>query len=444
ALNPLFLSLRFLPMQELVPNFEEKVGKIVYWNRTPRVKFHIVRELKNVFFKEYIPLVGPEIKNSRSYKSFIKENQSWLDPYVLFKSLKEKNYWKSWEDWAPLYKTISKETFSELLRENEDVCDFHRILQFLSFEQMAEVKKHAEDREIFLKGDLPILISRDSADVWYNRDLFLLDYAAGAPPDMYSRDGQYWGFPLFNMEQMEKQKFDWWKKRLEVAGSLYHIYRIDHVVGFFRMWAIPKDKQPKEGNFYPPEEHKWLPQGKQMMQMMLKASPLLPIGEDLGVVPHNVKQTLHDLGICGTKVMRWERRFETDGSYLPIEEFEETSMTTVSTHDSDTLQLWWRHFPKDAKQLCELKGWNYEPFLNEERHKEILYDSHHSSSLFHINLLNEYLALFPDLISNNLSDERINIPGKVLDSNWTYRFKPSVEELTSNANLKDSVKNILR
>ena len=444
ALNPLFLSLRGLPEQERIPNFDEKVSKIVYWNRTPRVKFHIVRELKNVFFKDYIPTVFPTISQSTEYQKFIKENKEWLDPFVLFKALKEKSYWKCWEDWPNLYKTPTRETYEDLLKENQDACDFHRMLQFFCFQQFAQVKKYAEEHDIFLKGDIPILIGRDSADVWYHRQLFLLHLAAGAPPDMYTREGQHWGFPLYDWDAMEKEKYIWWKKRLELASKLYHIYRIDHVVGFFRMWGIPEDQHPKDGSFYPPEEHKWLPHGREIMEMMLKAAPIFPIGEDLGLVPKSVKQTLYDLGICGTKLMRWERRYKTDGGFVSPDDYEPMTMSTVSTHDSDTLQLWWRHFPKEAKLFCEFKGWGYKPFLTNERLKEMLYDSHHSASLFHINLLQEYLALFPDLISENLAEERINIPGKVLDTNWTYRFRPSVEEILDNTPLKETMKQLIK
>lgn len=276
------------------------------------------------------------------------------------------------------------------------------------------------------------------------RHYFFLHQAAGAPPDMYSRDGQYWGFPTYDWEELEKQDFDWWRERLQIASHLYNLYRIDHVVGFFRMWAIPLGKPAKEGSFTPAGEHEWIPLGKRLMEMMIKSSPILPIGEDLGLVPPEVKQCLYDLGICGTKMMRWERRWDKDGSFIPIEEYQPMTMSTVSTHDSDTLQLWWRHFPNEAKVFSEFKGWDYKPFLTQERHKEILWDSHHSASLFHINLLQEYLALFPELVSENPNSERINIPGKILDTNWTYRFRPTVEKIIAHIPLRQAMLDIIR
>ncbi len=180
------------------------------------------------------------------------------------------------------------------------------------------------------------------------------------------------------------------------------------------------------------------------MEMMLHAAPILPIGEDLGLVPPAVKECLYSLGICGTKVMRWERRWDQDGGFIPVEEYQPMTMTTVSTHDSDTLQLWWRHFPKEAKLFAQFKGWPYTPFLSTQYQELILRDSHHSGSLFHVNLLQEYLALIPELVSQNPHNERINIPGKVLDTNWTYRFKPSVEKIVQHIPLREKILSILK
>ncbi len=443
ALNPIHLSMSSLPELNRIVNYQDKLKKIAYWTRTARIKHHIVRELKNVFFKEYVPNVLPYISQTDEYKKFIKENQDWLEPYALFKALKEKQYWKHWEEWPANLKSPNKEGYIELLETHRIAVDYHTFLQYLCYKQLEQVKKSATALRILIKGDIPILISRDSADVWYHRNLFFLNLSVGAPPDMYSRDGQHWGFPLYDWEALEESNYKWWKRRLELATHLYHLYRIDHVVGFFRMWSIAQGSSAKDGSFVPPDEKEWIPHGKKLMKMMLDASPILPIGEDLGLVPKEVKNCLYDLGICGTKMMRWERRYEGDGGFIPPDTYEPMTMTTISTHDSDTLQLWWKHFPKEAKLFSEFKGWSYQPFLSLEKHKEILYDSHHSASLFHINLLQEYLALFPELVSKNPTEERINIPGKVLDTNWTYRFTPSVEELTTNIALIQMFKEII-
>jgi 4-alpha-glucanotransferase len=442
ALSPIHLSMTELPNIATIADYQEKLAKLQYWNRTSRVKYHIVRELKFAFLREYFTHLFAEISETPSYHNFLDQNP-WLKPYALFKALKEVHFWKSWEDWPIPLKSPSEKGYQDLLREHKPACDFHTFLQYLCYQQFETVKKIASEHKVNLKGDIPILISRDSADVWHSRHLFLLHLSAGAPPDMYSREGQYWGFPLYDWEEMEKQDYAWWRQRLQFASHLYHLYRIDHIVGFFRMWAIPLNKPAKEGSFLPSQENEWIPLGRKLMEMMLKTAPILPIGEDLGLVPNSVKECLYDLGICGTKMMRWERRWETDGGFIPVEEYQPMTMTTVSTHDSDTLQLWWRHFPKEAKLYADFKRWPYQPFLSLAHHEEMLRESHHSGSLFHINLLQEYLALFPELVSKNPNNERINIPGKILDTNWTYRFKPSVEKIIGHPQLKQKISEIL-
>ncbi|MFC2049058.1 4-alpha-glucanotransferase [Chlamydiota bacterium] len=444
ALNPIHLSITELPGIETIPEYKEKLSKIGYWSRTLRVKYHIVRELKFAFLRDYFSRVYAELSQTPAYRNFVQENQFWLQSYALFKALKEINFWKNWEEWPTLMKGPSSQGYQDLLREHKDACDFHSFVQYLCFQQFERVKKYATEKGVFLKGDIPILISKDSADVWHNRHYFLHHLAAGAPPDMYSRDGQYWGFPIYDWEEMSKNDYVWWKQRLQLASHLYHLYRIDHVVGFFRIWAIGPNKPAREGSFLPADSAEWIPQGRKLMEMMLTTAPILPIGEDLGLVPDEVKECLHSLGICGTKVMRWERRWNEDGGFIPVEAYPAMTMTTVSTHDSDTLQLWWRHFPKEAKLFADYKGWPYTPFLTSEYQEQILRDSHHSGSLFHINLLQEYLALFPELVSQNPHNERINIPGKVLDTNWTYRFKPSVERIIEHIPLREKMRSILK
>lgn len=442
ALNPIHLSLTELHNIALVPQHEEKLSKLSYWNRTSRIKYHIVRELKFAFLREYFSCIFSAIEPSSAYQTFVEKNP-WLSSYALFKTLKEIHFWKSWEDWPNLLKSPSEKGYAELLKEHHKSCDFHIFLQFLCYQQLEAVKRNATEKGVFLKGDIPILISRDSSDVWHQRHLFLLNFAAGAPPDVYSREGQHWGFPLFDWEELEKYDYNWWRERLRVATGLYDLYRIDHVVGFFRMWAIASGKPPREGSFLPPHQEQWIPQGRKLMEMLLKSSPMLPIGEDLGLVPPEVKECLRQLGICGTRVIRWERRWDGDGGYIPFQEYHPLSMTTVSTHDSDTLQLWWRHFPKDAKLFADFMGWSYKPFLSNEYHERILYDAHHTPSHFHINLLGEYLALFPELVAANPHHERINIPGKVLQTNWTYRFKPSVEKIIKHTPLREKIRSLI-
>lgn len=222
------------------------------------------------------------------------------------------------------------------------------------------------------------------------------------------------------------------------------ISRIDHIVGFFRIWTIPLGKTGKEGAFAPQDEKEWIDHGQKILLMMINACDMLLIGEDLGVVPTEARKCLTALGICGTRVIRWERDWEGDKKFISPSDYLVESMTTVGTHDTETLQQWWKDNSAETQLFARYKGWCYQEHLSREHLKEILWDSHHSASLFHINPLQEYLGLIPGLSWQNPEDERINIPGSVTDRNWCYRLRPSLEELDQQMGLKHLVQELIK
>lgn len=443
ALNPIHLGLERLPHLQKYPELQAQLPGMHSLNNTQRVDYPAVGESKRKFLQEYFLKTFKLIESTTDYQQFVRLNP-WLYPYALFKTLKIEHEWYSWELWEDPIRHISPEHYRELLNEKESDINFHIYLQYLCFQQMKTAKNYADQQGVFLKGDIPILINRESADVWFHPELFDLNYSAGGPPDMYSDEGQNWGFPIYNWEAIEKEEYSWWKQRLHVTSALYHLYRIDHIVGFFRIWSIPLRAAGHEGFFIPKDKTTWIPHGTKILEMMLDSCDLLPIGEDLGEVPPKVRVELKSLGICGTKVMRWERMWEEDKRFIKLEDYLPASMTTVSTHDSETLKEWWKNNPEEAQAYSEFKGWEYEPELSLEHHREILYDSHHTASLFHINLLQEYLALVPGMTWPNPEDERINMPGIVSERNWTYRFRPSLEEMLESTELSKVMKETLR
>lgn len=422
ALHPIYLSLHALPHLESYPDLKQELDTFKVLNELPRVNYPLILDKKTNFLRRYFEKERNNINSINDYNKFIAQNP-WLEAYAQFKSLKEAFGWQNWNEWPKKTPDEAKENSS-----------FHKFVQYLCFKQMQKVKDYAKNKAIMLKGDIPILISPDSCDVWYEPHLFLLDYSAGAPPDMLQAEGQYWGFPLYNYETLAKENYHWWKERLQVASQLYDIYRLDHIVGFYRIWAFPRGDK-KNGRFIPSDKTQWIPQGETLLKMMLQAANMLPIGEDLGVIPPEVRLSMRQLGICGTKVMRWERNWNGDKSFINPKDYIPESMTTVSTHDSDTLKLWWQNSPEEAEEYARSRGWDYSPVLSLEQHREILMASHNSGSLFHINLLQEYLDLFPNYTLSNLSNERINVPGTQTVRNWTFRYKPYLEDLVKDTNL---------
>jgi 4-alpha-glucanotransferase len=422
ALHPIYLSLWNLPHLELFPEIRAAAQKEYPYEK--RISYLQVLEEKEKILKQYFLKAFPLIRENPAYQDFVKQNP-WVEQYALYKALKEAHLEKPWWEWEE----------KQDLPVKEDELHFHTLLQYLAFDQMRMVKEAAEKKGIFLKGDIPILLNRDSADVWMHKELFLLDFSAGAPPDMYNQEGQDWGFPLYNWQEHEKEGYAWWKRRLLLASSLYHIFRIDHVVGFFRIWAIPPEKTAKEGYFFPADESLWISQGSHLLQMMIGASPMLPIGEDLGAVPPSVRRALEHLGVPGTKVLRWERHWNEDGSFISPSEFHPLSMSCLSTHDSEPLAEWWKAFPQDSLLLCNTQGWNWQETLSQENRQHLLTLCHASNSLFHINLIQEYLALFEELSWDPEKEDRINIPGTLSPDNWTWRQRPYLQEIINHKGL---------
>jgi 4-alpha-glucanotransferase len=437
ALNPLFLSLHALPGVQ-----KKKLQQLRAFDALPRVPYHDVQSHKFLFLRDYFEEVGPTLIKAKGFQTFV-DAHPWVETYALFKALKhlmQKNHWLTW----PVeLQYLKPEQFDTLIQKHwVDVC-FYIFLQYLCYIQMKEVKRHAKKRGVFLKGDIPILISPDSADVWEYTDEFDLHFSAGAPPDVYTPEGQVWGLPIFKWGVMRERNYDWWKKRLAYASEFYDLYRIDHILGFFRIWAIPQGEPCSSGKFIPQDEALWLDHGKEILQILTAHTHMLPIGEDLGFVPDAVRIALTDLGICGTKVLRWERQKTKGHPFIGPLHYNPVSMSTVSTHDSSTLTLWWQEDEKESKPYAHYKGWDWGNHLSQSQRKEILWDSHHSSSLFHINLLGEYLALFPELVWSEPHQERINVPGTVSADNWTYRTRPTIEQIVNHQPLADAIKEIL-
>ncbi len=435
GLHPINISLWALPFLEYMPEAEEQLSLMRHCNSSKRFRYHDILKKKISFLRDYFESAFPHIQKMASFQEFTKSNP-WLQEYALFKILKAEHQEVAWWDWQTVYQAPTPALFSHLTTHFQKEVQFHEMVQFFAFDQMKQVKRIASQSKVLIKGDIPILINRDSADVWAHQESFVLDLAAGAPPDMYSQEGQYWGFPLYNWEIHERSDFSWWKERLRVAQELYDIYRIDHIVGFFRIWAIPLGKPAKEGFFLPADEKEWIPQGRKILKMMIDSSTMTPIGEDLGVVPDDVRACMKELGIAGTKVMRWERRWHEDRSYILLNQYPEESMTTLSTHDSETFVAWWQHAEEDALRFASDYNIPFESPLLFSTHVTILKLAHQTHSRYHINLLQEYLALFPELSWEDPDDERINIPGIVNESNWTYRFMPMLNTIIAHEGLK--------
>ena len=435
ALHPIYLSLKHLPYMHQYADLQNQLPSFQEYNRCEKIEYHSILKKKESFLRSYVALAGASLLQAEKYKDFL-HLHPWVKSYSLYKALKTSMSFASWQTWPEDLASPSNQRLEELYQLHQNEVDYFSICQYLCFEQMHFVKTYAEKKKIFLKGDLPILISPDSADVWLERAYFNTDYQVGYPPDYYTEKGQLWGFPALCWDIIEKKNFNWWRQRLFVGSFFYHLYRLDHVAGFYRLWLIEQGKEPKDGCYVPEDLDEAIRQGHHYLSIIPLFASMLPIAEDLGNIPPEMFDSLKTLGICGTRVLRWQRAWETDGSFIPFEDYEPLTMTCVSTHDSSTLAQWWSQDQQEAQEYAAWQSLEYDPILDPATRFEILKKTHSSASLFHINLFPEYLALIPEFVSEDIDQERINIPGKILPTNWTYRLKKPLEEITSHQGFK--------
>ncbi|EPP35672.1 4-alpha-glucanotransferase [Chlamydia ibidis] len=438
ALNPMHLSLTALPYVQDVSYANIKLKRMQQLCSLPYVHYHAVKTAKWDFLRSYYRLAKARKLNYEQFEIFKEKERYWLAPYCLFRTIKARLHGAPINTWPTHFTDINN--FAQLQERFSEDTTFFAYLQYLCFEQMIQVRKCADSEKILLMGDLPILISKDSCDVWYHRSFFCSSNSVGAPPDLYNHAGQNWHLPVYNRDNLAKDSYKWWKSRLRYAENFYSLYRIDHIVGLFRLWIWDKKGN---GRFDPEHPKDYLPQGIDLLSQLLRSSRMLPIGEDLGSIPDDIKKNLEQLAVCGTRIPRWERRWSEDGGFIPMDQYSPLSVTALSTHDSDTLSLWWRHSPSEARLFAKFLDIPFSHTLSAEHQAYILQCSHHSSSIFHINLLNDYLAMCPDLVSKDLKYERINLPGKVSKNNWVYRVKPSLKEMAKHEALNTYINYIL-
>ncbi|MDE6417652.1 MAG: 4-alpha-glucanotransferase [Duncaniella sp.] len=209
-------------------------------NRLPEVDYERVNRGKQEFTRELFAQDGAEAMASEEVKAFVAKNASWLTPYAAWCVLRDLNATPDMSRWGD-FAVYDKARVDAFIEEHKSDIEYVYWIQYHLDRQMREVHEYARRHGVAIKGDIPIGISRHSVDAWIDPRLFNLDCQAGAPPDDFSVLGQNWGFPTYNWEEMSKDGFAWWKARFRKMAEYFDAYRIDHVLGFFRIWQIPMD-----------------------------------------------------------------------------------------------------------------------------------------------------------------------------------------------------------
>ena len=241
ALHPQYTDFRQLPElkdEKLRQQFEQVRQEL---NALPQIDYERMFSAKMDYLRAIFKQEGASIKRKAAYKRFLEQNRDWLEPYARFCFYRD------------LYGTA---TFSEwpqpLAKPDQKILDFWCFVQFNLDQQMHSAHEHARKQRVVLKGDIPIGISRDGVEAWVEPRYFNLNGQAGAPPDAFAEDGQNWGFPTYNWDEMLSDGCQWWVRRFRKMAEFFDAYRIDHVLGFFRIWEIPMPhKSGLWGQFQP-------------------------------------------------------------------------------------------------------------------------------------------------------------------------------------------------
>ena len=390
------------------------------------IDYATVRELKHhalacafAHFREIELSSGT--RRAAAFKAYVREQSWWLDDYALFRALHARYDERPWSDWPESLRTRQPEALEDARAELAGDIVFRQYLQWIAGDQWGQARDAAAAVGLF--GDLPFMVSGNSADVWARQDEFRLDASVGVPPDAFSDTGQDWALPVYRWDVLAERDFDWLRNRARRNADLFDGYRVDHLVGFYRTFYRPHDT--REAAYIPADEESQLALGEQVLTVFREPGTEI-VAEDLGIVPDFVRASLRTLNVPGYRVFRWERRWQEEGQpFIDPVDYPAVSVATSGTHDTEPMALWWESAPPDERRaVLDI------PSVSERVTEEDLTRALNAPRLSHVlrEALTEVLyASGSNLLILPIQDvfgwrERINQPATVSDANWTWRL----------------------
>ena len=243
ALHPIYLNLEKCAGRKYAGLIKPLRKKQKELNDLPELDYEQVMKIKLLTVKELYALQKEEFEQDPGFLTFFAENKNWLVPYAAFCYLRDKHSTPDFTQWT-LHCRYDAEAIQKYTAPGVRHYDSIALQYFIQYHlhlQLREAVDYAHDHRVVLKGDIPIGIYRYSCDAWVEPGLYHMDMQAGAPPDNFAVKGQNWGFPTYNWEEMQKDGYAWWKQRFEHMRNYFDAFRIDHILGFFRIWSIPMD-----------------------------------------------------------------------------------------------------------------------------------------------------------------------------------------------------------
>ena len=237
ALHPLYLNLAAVANAKNKKLLKELEPERQRLNALDTVDYEAVIQAKLGFLKMIFPSQKAAAFRAQEYKKFFAENENWLVPYAAFCFLRDQFGMADFSRW-PEHKNFDPEKIAALVKDNDDIA-FHFFVQYHLHLQLQDATAHVHAAGLVVKGDIAIGVYRHGVDAWQSPELFNMDMQAGAPPDAFAAKGQNWGFPTYNWPRMAADGFAWWKQRFAQMGHYFDAFRIDHILGFFRIWSSP-------------------------------------------------------------------------------------------------------------------------------------------------------------------------------------------------------------
>jgi 4-alpha-glucanotransferase len=358
-------------------------------------------------------------------RAFVAEESWWLDDYAVFRALYERHGRRPWTEWPEALRARDAAAIEAARSELGDEVLFYQYVQWIAGMQWQHARRAAGRVALF--GDFPFMVAANSADVWAHQSLFRLDASIGVPPDAFSETGQNWGLPVYRWDVLQARDFGWLRDRARRSAALYDGYRIDHLVGFYRTYAIPHDGAAPY--FTPADEAGQLAQGERLMALFDQSGPEI-IAEDLGTVPDFVRASLARLGLPGFRILRWERHWHDPAQpFRDPRTYPAASVAASGTHDTEPMAVWFERAPAEERALlaraptiADLARGRADLALDAytDAVRDVLLESLYASGS------NVLILPVQDVFGWR---DRINEPATVGEDNWTYRLRWPVDRL---------------
>jgi 4-alpha-glucanotransferase len=421
------------------PDAEQTIARV---RAASNVEYGTVRAIKRRILRaafERFAVTEWETNGARAerLKKFMEEHRAWLDGYALYRALKARYAENWWRGWPAGIRDREPSALERVSRELGREALLHAYIQWIAHSQWADARRAVNAMGVELMGDLPFMVGVDSADVWSGRKDFFVDATLGVPGDALAPEGQDWGLPAYDWDAMDKDDLAWVRRRAIHMGSLFDRFRVDHLVGYYRMYVRPRPAPDGSGggapHWMPSEEPAQIARGEKVLTALLSSSRSVRahvIAEDLGTIPPFVRESLARLSVPGYRVMMWERDNDV---YRDPASYPYVSLATSGTHDTVAMATWWETmtFNERRHALSEI------PSLRAVAHDR---DVDQLTPRVHDALLDALYGAGSELTLLPIQDlwgvkDRINVPGIVGQQNWSWRMPMTLDELRRDARI---------